>query len=412
MIYFPFQQKLAKKSQKQTRASVKISSGNCLEKVNLEIGFIALTDATPLIIAKEKGFFAEYGLEVNLSWEPCWKEIAKGVASGRLDAAQMVAGMPLYLTLGAGGKTPVPIVTALTLSRNGNAITFSKRLFDAGVRNLADLYFALNTYLGKNLSLGIVHPASMHNLLLRYWLAAGGINPDKDISLVVIPPPQMLASLKAMNIDGYCVGEPWNSRAVHEDLGFAIATTPEIWSGHPEKVLGVREDWAEKYPQTHLALVKALLAAGEYCDDLRNREEILQLICHPRYLGTDPTYTRPGFIDLYPRGDGKEPQLLTAYNQFYHHQANYPHRDEMLWILTQLARWGLVAFPKNWVEVIKRVCRSDIFEQAAREIGCSHTRMNGSIKLFDGKKFDPSQPIEYLSSLEVKQQIRFEELFI
>lgn len=387
-------------------------SRNCLEKVHLEIGFIPLTDAAPLIVAKEKGFFAEYGLEVHLNWEPCWKELAKGVASGRLDAAQMVAGMPLSLTLGAGGQTPVPIVTALTLSRNGNAITFSKSLFDAGVRNLADFCVALKTHLYNAVSLGIVHLASMHNLLLRYWLAAGGINPDTDISLKVIPPPQMFASLKGMSIDGYCVGEPWNSRAVHEDLGFVITTTPEIWPGHPEKVLGVREDWAQKYPNTHLALVKALLAAGEYCDDICNREEILQLICHPRYLGTDAAYTRPGFIDLYPRGDGTQPQLLTTYNQFYLHQANYPDHQEMLWILTQLARWGWVAFPKNWVEVIARVCRSDIFEQAAREIGCLHGGRNAPIELFDGKEFNPSQPIEYLNSLEVKQQIHFEEVFI
>ncbi|MEB3149996.1 MAG: nitrate ABC transporter ATP-binding protein, partial [Sphaerospermopsis sp.] len=187
MIYFLNQQKQAKKRQKQTLSPTIISHNN-LEKTQLEIGYIPLTQAAPLIIAQEKGFFAEYGLEVNLKPENSWKEIAKGVATGKLDAAQMVAGMPLAMTLGAGGKTPISMVTAMTLSRNGSAITFSKELFNNGVTNLAEFQKTINADLDKTHTLGVVHPASMQNLLLRYWLAAGGIEPDIDVSLMTISP--------------------------------------------------------------------------------------------------------------------------------------------------------------------------------------------------------------------------------
>jgi nitrate/nitrite transport system ATP-binding protein len=412
IIYFLNQQKLAKKRQTQVHQPLTASS-NSLEKTNLEIGFLPLTDAAPLIVAKEKGFFKKYGLEeVTLSRETSWKEIAKGIGTGRFDAAQMVAGMPLALTLGAGGKTPIPVVTALTLSRNGNSITLSKKFYEQGVRTLADLKAALNANLDRTHTLGIVHPVSMQNLILRYWLAAEGINPDADISLMVIPPSEMVTNLKAGTIDGFCVGEPWNSHAVYENLGYVIATDLEIWQGHSEKVLGVREDWANQHPKTHHAIVKALLEACEYCDDLRNRDEILELLCRPEYLGTDPAYTRPGFIDPYIRGDGQQPEQLTPHNQFHINKSNYPERSEMLWIMTQLARWGLIPFPKNWVNIIERVCRTDVFGAAARELGFLDIGQDTPVQLFDGKVFNPSEPIEYLHSLEVKQQLRVEEVFV
>ncbi|MFM7406364.1 MAG: nitrate ABC transporter ATP-binding protein [Cuspidothrix sp.] len=399
IIYFLNQQKQAKKRQKQPTAPAIISNNN-LEKVHLEIGYIPLTQAAPLIIAKEKGFFAEYGLEVNLKSENSWKEIATGVATGRLDAAQMVAGIPLAMTLGANGKTPVSMVTAMTLSRNASAITFSKELFNNGVKTLAEFQKTINSDLDKTHTLGVVHPASMQNLLLRYWLAAGGIEPDVDVSLMTISPEEMVNALKDKKIDGYCVGEPWNSHAVKENLGFIVAITSELWHGHPDKVLGVREDWAQKNPQTHLALIKALLAACEYCDDSRHQEEILALT---------NLHLDSGLIDdLQEKNHHKTPM----FHQFYFNKANYPDRNEMLWILTQLSRWGLVAFPKNWVEVIDRVCRPDIFGAAAREMGILDIGREESIQLFDGKIFNPSEPIEYLNSLEIKRQLRVEEVFI
>ncbi|MBD6615961.1 ATP-binding cassette domain-containing protein [Komarekiella sp. 'clone 1'] len=413
MIYFLNQQKLAKKRKVQQTSVPVATFHNGLEKVNLEIGFLPLTDAAPLIVAKEKGFFAQYGLEkITLNRASNWEEITQGVVNGKLDAAQMLAGMPLALTLGAGGKKPIPVINALNISRNANAITLSKRLYSQGVRNLTDLKAAISATPDHILTLGVVHPTSMLNLMLRYWLAAGGIDPDQDVGLTVIPPMEMVSQLKAGNIDGYCAGEPWNYLAVHQDLGFVAATALEIWSGQPKKVLGVREDWAQQYPETYLALVKALLEACKYCDDLRNREEILEILCRSEYLDIDPVYVRPGFIDPYDRGDGTQLQEFTAYNQFYLNKTNYPNRTEILWMVTQMARWGLTPFPKNWVDVIERVCRTDIFGAAARELGLLDIGEDDPIHLFDGKVFNPSEPIEYLKSLEIKRQIRIEEVFI
>jgi nitrate/nitrite transport system ATP-binding protein len=411
IIYFLNQQKRAKKRKaKQTVAIAR----NGLEKVNLDIGFIPLTDCAPLVVAKEKGFFEEHGLEeVTLSREPSWNAVAEGISTQRLDAAQMVAGMPIAMTLGMGGKAPLPVVTPLVLARNGNAITLSRQLYDQGVRTLADFKAAIAQAPDKVHTLGMVHVSSMHNLMLRHWLASGGIDPDQDVNLITIPPPQMVASLRAGNIDGYCVGEPWNSRAVQEGLGFVIATDLDIWAGHLEKVLGVREDWADKYPQTNLALVKALLEACEYCDDHRNREEILELLCQPQYVGSTPEYTRPGFIDPYSRSSGGQPQILSRYNQFYVDKTNCPYRVEGLWIMTQLARWGITPFPKNWIEILDRTRRVDVFGEAARELGLLDIEPDrGPIHFSDGTVFDPDNPINYLNSLKIKRQVRIEEVVI
>ncbi|MBJ7901297.1 MAG: ATP-binding cassette domain-containing protein [Cyanobacteria bacterium RI_101] len=410
MVYFLNQQKRVKK----VGQAPMVMTGAGLEKINLNLGFIPLTDCAPLVVAQEKGFFQKYGLEaVNLVREPSWQSIVDGVRDQRLDGAQMVAGMPLGLTLGMGGNLPLPIITALVMSRNGNAITLSHKFAQAGVNGLS----ALKTYLDNSAdqvpTLGMVHPASMQNLLLRYWLASGGIDPDRDITLMRLPPPQMVANLKAGAIDGYCVGEPWNSRAVYEDLGYVVATDLDIWDGHPEKVLGVREDWVEKYPETHLALVKALLEACEYCDDRRNREEILGYLCQPQYLGALPEYIRPGFIDPYRRGNGQAPETLLRFNQFYVDQANCPSRSEGLWTLTQLARWGYIPFPKNWVEVIERVRRPDLFGEACRQLGWPDLEVERqTITLFDGMVFTPNDPLGYIRRFNLHRDIQVSEVLL
>lgn len=410
MIYFLNQQKRAKKQQAKPEIVV---APKGLEKVNLDIGFIPLTDCAPLVVAKEKGFFSKHGLNVNLCPESSWDAIAQGIASKRLDAAQMVAGMPLAMTLGIEGKPPLPIITALVMNRNGNAITLSKQLYQEGVHTLKDFKEAIGKTADKVYTLGMVHPASMHNLMLRYWLAAGGIVPNQDITLTAIPPAQMVSNLKAGNIDGYCVGDPWNSRAVHENLGFIVATDLDIWPGHPDKVLGVREDWANEHPQTHIALVKALLEACEYCDEIRHREEVLKLICKPEYVGSDPVYTRSGFTDAYERGNGTTSEFLPRLHQFFVENTNCPGRVEGLWILTQLARWGITPFPKNWIEILDRVRRVDLFGEAARQLGLSDREPDREpFKLFDGVEFNPDDPIGYLKSLEIRNEIKIQEIII
>jgi nitrate/nitrite transport system ATP-binding protein len=411
MIYFLNQQKRAKKRQGKKQEVMAIAK-NGLEKVNLEIGFVPLTDCAPLVVAKEKGFFKKHGLEdVTLSREPSWKAIAEGIRSNRLDAAQMVAAMPLSMTLGNSGFAPLPVLTAMVTSRNGNAITLNKSFLEKGVRTLTDLKRVLEETKDETHTFGVVYPTSMHNLMLRYWLASGGIDPDQNLSLTVVPPPQMVSNLLAGNIDGYCVGEPWNSRAVKEGIGYVIATDLDIWAGHPEKVLGVREDWTNKHPETHNALVKALLEACEYCDDRRNREEILTLLARPQYVGPAAEFARPGFIDPYDTGTGAAPENLLRFSQFHVDNANCPSRVEGLWILTQLARWGITVFPKNWVEVLERVRRVDLYGRAARELGLPDNEGDRrSFKLFDGVVFNPDDPIGYLNSLKIHREIEIKEV--
>jgi nitrate/nitrite transport system ATP-binding protein len=408
VVYFLNQQRRAKRQKAHQTVAV---ARNGLEKVNLDLGFIPLTDCAPLVVAKERGFFEKHGLtEVNLRREPSWKAIESGVRNQRLDGAMMVAGMPLGMTLGFNGKPPVPVVTGITLSRNGNAITFHRRFLDAGVRNLADFkgYIAANP--DQSPILGIVHPTSMHNLMLRYWLASAGIDPDRDVNLMVIPPAQMVANLKSGGIDGYCVGEPWNSRAVNEGLGFVMATDLDIWPGHCEKMMGVREDWATAYPQTHLALVKALLEACDYCDDPRNREDVVALLGRSEYVGADPADIRPGLVDAYATGLG-EPQDLPRFNQFSFDKTNCPDRTEALWMMTQMARWGIIPFPRNWIEVLDRVRKMEVFSAAAQAVGMMDLgRDRGPIKMFDGTVFNPDDPVQYLQGLSIRQEIDVREV--
>ncbi len=410
IIYFLNQQKQIKKLRARKTAAV---ARHGLEKINLEIGFVPLVACAPLAIAQEKGFFAHHGLdEVHLVRESSWRGIQDGIAGGYLDAAQMPSGMPVWMTVGGMDGKSIPIVSALTLTRNGNAITLDKRFYDQGIHTLDDLKRMLLDTADKQHIFGVVHPASMHNLLLRYWLAAGGINPDSDISITTLPPAQMVANLQAGSIDGYCVGEPWNIRAAVEGIGYTIATDLEIWNGHPGKVLGVREDWANAYPNTHVALVKALLEACRYCTDEANHDEIREILSRGEYLSCELDFIQLGdpnnrTCDLRP--SPKE----YAHHQFYGQGVNRPSRTEHLWMMTQMARWGEIPFPRNWVEILERVSKVNVFSIAARELGLSDlTYSRGAIQLFDGVNFSADDPIEYLNNLKIKHDIYMAEVAI
>ncbi len=387
-------------------STVRVGSSNGLEKQTLDLGFISLSDCAPLAIAKEKGFFSKHGLEVNLSKESSWKTVLQGILEDRLDASQMVTGMPLGQTLGIFNKTPITIVTAMTLSRNGNAITLSRMFHDLGVRSASDLKNYLDSNPGaKELTFGMVYPSSMHNILLRHWLASAGINPDKDVNLIVIPPAQMVANLQAGNIDGYCVGEPWNARAIHEGLGFVPATSLDILPGHAEKVLGMKETWAEANPKTHVALVEALLEACQFCDQPENRDEVIHLVSQKAYANADPIYSSMGLSGSYNYGFGRAAQV-PDFNVFFKNHANFSTRSEKLWVLTQMARWGLVIFPRNWEEVIERVYRLDVYRQACSDLGLEVPEASYQpLTLPDGSVLDPSDPIGYINSFAIKREV-------
>ncbi len=405
--------KASKVSEKKT-AIPAVTAVKTVEKSVITLGYVPTTDAAPLIVAKEKGFFAKHGLtQVELISDSNWQTIGDGLANQRLDCAQLLAGMPLAMTIGVDRKRPTPIVTAMVLARNGNAITLSKKLYDDGVRNLKDLKKAIAATPEQPHTFGLVDSVSMGSLLTRYWLASGGIDPDKDLSLSIMSSAEMKNQISKGFIDGYLASEPWNSAAVKDDTGFVVATDLEIWDGHQNKVLGVREDWARENPKTHIALVKALIEACEYCDDRRNREEIIKMLAKPEYLNVPAEQLRPGFIDPFQRSLDQAPEMLVRFNQYYVEQSTCPRKSEALWILTQMARWSITPFPNNWTEILERVYCRETYGQAARELGLpDNVDDRGSVKLFDGLVFNPDDPMSYLASLKISHEVRVEEIAI
>ncbi len=404
IIYFLNQQKQVKKMRAR---KVQVIAGHGLEKINLELGFVPLTACAPMIIAKEKGFFAKHGLdEVSLVRESSWRGVVDGLTGGYIDGAAMPSGMPLWITLGGAGNQSTPIVTSLTLSRNGNAITLGKRFQEQGVKTLADFRDVIRQTPDKPHRMGVVHPSSMHNLLLRYWLASAGIDPDRELSLKQIPPAQMVVDLKANTIDGFCVSDPWNLRAEMEGIGFTIARDIDIWNGHPGKVLGVRADWAAAYPNTFIALTKALLDACQYCADPANAQEIRTILAQKDYIGTSMN-----FIHL-----GGPNDVISGVNSIAHHVfsgggANRPSRTEHLWHMVEMARWGDTPFPRNWVEVLEKTCSISVFSTAARELGLTEVSYGRKpIQLVDGTVFDTEDPIRYLNDLKIKRDVTMAEI--
>jgi nitrate/nitrite transport system ATP-binding protein len=411
IINFLNQQKRAKKRQAEQKSFPVATVSTGLEKTTINLGFMPLTDCAPMAIAQEKGFFAKHGLKVNLKKATSWDEIAMGVTSGQLDAAQMVAAMPLALTIGMNGAPPVPTSTALVLSRNGNAVTLSQKMFEMGIRNLNDLKMAIVHNRDRLLKIAVVHECSMHNLMLRYWLAAGGIDPDQDVILVTLPPQDMVEHLTQGRIDGFCAGEPWSSKVVASGTGFVIATDLEIWAGNPEKVLGVTEEWQRQHPNTMMALVKALLEACEYCDEPRHRSEMVNILSKPSYLDLPVQHILPSLIGPYQRHLEDPGVKMPRFHQFHLENTNCPGRVEGLWILTQLARWNISPFPKNWVEILDRVRRVDLFLEASWQLGQVGVEPDrSSFYLFDGIVFDPDRPLEYLERQNICRPFPVKEI--
>jgi nitrate/nitrite transport system ATP-binding protein len=315
------------------------------------------------------------------------------------------------MTIGMQGRPPLPTSTSLVLARNGNAITLSQELYERGAQSLSELKSVIALDKDRRYRIGIVHDCSMHNLMLRYWLASGNIDPDRDVDLVVLPPQAMVDRLRNGQLDGFCVGEPWGSQAVVEGIGFVVATDLDIWAGNPEKVLGVREDWQEQHPQTMLALVKALLEACEYCDEPRHRMEIAEILSQSQYLGVPLVAIAPSLTGPYLRSSTDPGQVFPRFHQFHLDNSNCPRRVEGLWVLTQLARWNITPFPKNWIEVLERVRRVDIFLEASRQLGQVGIEPDrDSFQLFDGLMFDPDRPLEYLNQQAIRRSYPVQEI--
>lgn len=330
----------------------------------MRLGFVPLTDCAPLAMAQELGLFKKYGLRVALSRELGWATIRDKVIHGELEAAHAVAGMPVAATLGLN-SVACDCLTALVLNLNGNAITLSADLWQRGVRDAATLPAEIARTRGeKTFTFGVVYSFSSHNYLLRNWLTAAGIQPDREVRIVVVPPAQMVANLKAGHLDGFCVGEPWNSLAVRSGEGCAVAVSAELDPLHPEKVLMVRRELAEKREPEHLALIAALLEACEYCDQPGHHAEIISVLARPDYVNVSEDVLRSGLSGPFAFTK-KEARSISDFCIFHRHDANEPSADKAGWVLRNLRTSGLCPDPALLNAALgRRIFRPDIFTQA------------------------------------------------
>lgn len=348
--------------------------------LTLNLGFVPLNDCAPLVIALEKGFFRDYGLNVRLVKEASWANIRDKVSLGMLDGAQMLAGMPLAATLGMEAMGQA-MITGFTMSLNGNAITVSNALYarleqlDAATLAIRPLsakplqrLIALDKAAGRApLRMAMVYPSSTHNYLLRYWLASAGIDPDHDVELVVVPPPHMPDQLRDGRIDLCCVGEPWNTRAVEESIGRVLIASCEILNNHTEKVFAVTRQWAEQHPETHRMLIMALIEAARWLDAPGNRSVAAGILSRREYLDIDTKLLRCGLEGAFRYGRDTSPVMLPDFHVFHRYEANLPRLSDAEWIITQMIRWGQLSTTTDISAAAADVFRPDLYREAYLE---------------------------------------------
>jgi nitrate/nitrite transport system substrate-binding protein len=372
------------------------------EVSDMRFGIIALTDCSSIVMAHELGYFKKFGINSVISKEASWAVIRDKLSLGENQATHMLLGMPLASTMGLAGSPVKPMVIPWLVNRNGQAITLNNKLKAAGIRQpsqlkpLADKAKAA----GDPLTFAMTFPPGTHAMWIRYWLASGGINPDRDVNLITIPPPQMVANMKVDKMDGFCVGEPWNVRAIQDGIGYTVTTTQAMWKDHPEKVCAFTEEFAAKNPKTVKAVLKALHLASVDLDKMENRPKFAEVVSRPTYINTTADAILERLMGKYNYGDGRVEQD-PHYMIFSSRGCNYPHQIYARWWLTQFRRWGMVKGAPDYAGVAKRVMRSDIYLEAMKELGVTvKTAEEQTITLFDGV-FDGKDAEKYAGSFKV-----------
>jgi nitrate/nitrite transport system substrate-binding protein len=395
------------------QASPAVSGADAPEVTGAKLGFIALTDSAPLIIAKEKGLFAKYGMtEVEVlkqaSWPVTRDNLELGSGGGGIDGAHILSPIPYFMTLGTITKTkqPVPMYLLARLNTNGQAISLAESFKPLKVTmDSAPLKAAFAK--SKEPKAAITFPGGNHDLWMRYWLAAGGIDPTKDVSIIPVPPPQMVANMKVGNMAAFCVGEPWNAQLVNQKLGYTALITGELWKDHPEKAFSMRKDWVDKNPKAAKAVLMAVLEAQQWCDDPANTEEMVQIISGRQYLNVPPADILGRLQGKVDFGDGRTIEDTDLAMKFWRDNASYPYKSHDLWFLTEDIRWGYLPASTDTKKVVDEVNREDLWKEAATalkvpadQIPASPSR--GVETFFDGVTFDPENPQAYLDGLKMK----------
>jgi nitrate/nitrite transport system substrate-binding protein len=393
------------------------SSGDGPEVTTAKLGFIALTDSAPLIIAKEKGLFDKYGMtgvEVikQASWPVTRDNLELGSVGGGIDGAHILSPMPYLLTMGLITKTkqPLPMYILARLNTNGQAISVSNTYKDlnVGLDNKAFKEALSKEKAGgkQDLKMAITFPGGTHDLWMRYWLAAGGIDPSKDVSVIPVPPPQMVANMKVGNMEAFCVGEPWNAQLVNQKQGYTALVTGELWKDHPEKALTMRKDWVDKNPKAAKAILMAVMEAQQWCDKPENIEEMCQIVSQDKWFkvpAADIIGRSKGEIDY---GTGRVEKNFPYAMKFWADFASYPFKSHDLWFLTENIRWRYIPPDTDTKKLVDEVNREDLWREAAKELKIADaeipkTSSRGVETFFDGVKFDPEKPEEYLKSLKI-----------
>ncbi|MBW4657907.1 MAG: ABC transporter substrate-binding protein [Drouetiella hepatica Uher 2000/2452] len=402
---------------------VNIAVGDAPETPIVKLGYIPIVESAPLIIAKEKGFFNKYGMtgaEVSkqANWGAARDNVEIGAAAGGIDGGQWQMPMPHLISEGVitKGNRKVPMYVLAQLNTQGNGIAIAQKHSNKGfgldISGAADYIRGLKTA-GTPFKAAYTFPKANQDFWIRYWLAAGGINPDTDINLLAVPAAQTVANMKTGTMDAFSTGDPWPYRIVGDGIGFVAALTSQIWPDHPEEYLAIRSDWVDKNPKATQAVLKAVMEAQQWCDTPENREELAKILAGRNYFNIAPKILSEPYKGKYDMGDGK-PQIndvkeSTLYWKDARGNVSYPYKSHDLWFLTESVRWDFLPASTlaNAKTIIDRVNREDLWKEAAKSLGIAATDIptstsRGIEKFFDGTEFDPEKPEDYLKSLKIK----------
>lgn len=398
-------------------AAVWAAGSDAPETTRAKLGFIALTDAAPLFVAIEQGLFAKHGMpDVEVlkqsSWGTTRDNLVLGAGSGGIDGAHVLTPMAYHLSTGriTTNNQPLPMALLARLNVNGQGISLSNEYLDLKVGVDATAFkgaIAAKQASGKKISAAMTFPGGTHDLWLRYWLAAAGIDPDKDIPTIVVPPPQMVANMKVGNMDTFCVGEPWHAQLLNQKIGYSALTTGELWGNHPEKALALRADYVDANPNSTRALLKAVLEAQIFCDQPGNKDEVAQICAKRRWIGAPAGDIAPRLKGSFDYGGGRVVENSPHAMRFWNEHASYPFKSHDLWFLTENQRWGQLPRDLDSQALVDRVNRDDIWRLAAADLQLPAEQIptsasRGTETFFDGKTFDPQNPQAYLDSLSIK----------
>jgi nitrate/nitrite transport system substrate-binding protein len=387
------------------------------EVTGAKLGFIALTDSAALIIAKEKGLFEKHGMpDVEVAKQASWgatrDNLVLGGEANGIDGAHILTPMPYLMQTGkvTQNNVPVPMSILARLNLDSQAISVAKEYAATGAgldSSKLKEAFAAKKASGGEVKVAVTFPGGTHDLWMRYWLAAGGIDPDKDVSVIVVPPPQMVANMKVGNMDAFCVGEPWNEQLVNQGIGFTACSTGEIWKRHPEKAFSMRTEWVEKNPNAAKAILMAIMEAQAWCDKMENKDEMASIVGKRQWFNVPPKDILGRLKGDINYGNGRIAEGTDLYMKFWQDHASYPFKSHDLWFLAENIRWGRLAADTDIKGLVDKVNREDIWRGAAKDLGVAaadipSSTSRGKETFFDGKVFDPENPAAYLDSLPIK----------